>query len=239
MAVLLFFCTVLAESLRFCALPSDIQSLKSSTQIKKHYSDAKKYYIHKSNDPLVENMDLNVFMFLNGRELASYIQIDLGTCYSRSSRTKLPYLNLFCVTVTEGYRNQGLSYRVILESLEYLKKRHSLSKECIVALHLSPDDEKMPVAARAYYQLGFKKGVFSRYGPQEYTFKMDDLLNNSRDMFDVSDNPIICGGVGHYFLVFCKLGDVRKSHSLPANALEKTQKLFKILKNRQNGSSRT
>lgn len=234
MVILLLLCMVLAESLRFCALPSDIQSLKSSIQIEKHYAEVKKYYVRKSKDPLGENMDMNVFMLLSGRKLASYIQVSLSTCYFQSSRTRLPYLSLFSVTVTNEYRCQGLSYRIIIESLEYLKKRHRLAKNCIVALHLSPDDKKMPIAAKAYYRLGFRKGVFSKYGPQEYVFKGEDLLSNSRDLFDVADNPTIGCGEGYYFLVFCRLGDVRKGYPLPADALEKTQKLFEILKNRQN-----
>lgn len=226
---------VLAECLRFCALPSDIQSLKSGVQIGRHYAEVKKYYMHTSNDPLQDNMNMNVFMLLNGKRLASYIQIGLGSCYFQSSRTRLPYLNLFSVTVTEEYRKQGLSYRIILESLEYLRRRHHLPKDSIVALHLSPNDKKMPIAAKTYYRLGFKAGVFSMYGPQEYMFRMDDLQIKSRDLFDVAEDPTIGNGKGYFFLTFCRLGDVGQSHPLPPNALEKAQKLLEVLKSRQRG----
>lgn len=222
------------ENLRFTALPADIQSIKSDEQIKNHLNKVKTFYQSVPKFHVLETNNSNIFMYLNKSTLAAYIQIENNKCFNQKEKREIPYLNVYCVTVTDDYRGLGLSTKLFVEAIDYMTKRYSLPKETMIALHLSPNDMMMPVAANIYYKLGFIKGVISKYGPSEYSYKIEDLLKNAKDLFYLIDNPEMIVGDGYYFLSYCKLEDFNKKYSLPENSFEKTKKMFDILKERQN-----
>ena len=70
---------VIADDLRFCALPADIQSLKSSKQIDSHYATFREYYTIESSDPVMQCSNMNIFMYLDQKELAAFIEVTLKT----------------------------------------------------------------------------------------------------------------------------------------------------------------
>lgn len=218
---------------RYLALPCDIQSLKSSIQIQSYYQEVSSYFSFSPQDHLDELNDSNIFMILDKDTLIAYAQINIRTCYSQSLKKEYFYLNAYCVTVTDKYRNQGYSSKIFQYAIEYLTKRHKLDEDTILALHLSPNDPSMPLAALIYYKLGFRNGIFTKYGPSDYIYKIDDLMEKSRDLFYFSENPHKCNEEGYYFLLYCKLKDFNKRYQVPENGFEKTQNLFRVLTERK------
>jgi len=224
--------------LRLCALPANHrQAIKSNYQILEHYSLVKSYFNDRNFDAVSEATRSSIFMYLDKDKLAGFVSIDLKSAYDQNKKETIPYINIYMVTIIEEYRGQGLAKKIIVEAVEHLKKMHSLPKETIIALHLSPKDPCMPIAGLAYYKLGFRKGVFSDVGPVEYQHKINQLLENSQDLCLVADDPSIASGKGFYFLVFCKLGDLNVDLKIESESVyEKSEKLFGILKTRLEAS---
>ncbi|ELA42063.1 uncharacterized protein VICG_00912 [Vittaforma corneae ATCC 50505] len=222
-------------ALQFIALPSHNQAIKTYSQIDKYFKLSAVYFKGASGnlDSLVETAKKEVFMFLEGKELAAFLMVSKDKCYSISKREEYDFFSFYYCTVLEHYRGQGLSYKIMLDSVQYLKNLYKLRDNTILSLHISPYDDMMPVAARMYYSLGFRQGVFIKSGPNEMAHKIDELFYNSKDLFEIAQNEKTASGDGFYLMLYCKLKDFKKGHRVPNDAMDLTRKLYGILKRRQ------
>ena len=231
----LFFCWLfkIFSKIRFCALPDDIQSVKTYLQTTKYEQIVEKYFNYKTKDSIAEAVGFDVFMLLDGKELAGYVKFQRSKAYLAKSKKTFDFLSFYCFTITDQYKGKGLSNMLLEESIKYLKKRFNLSNDTIIALHLSPADEKMPLAAKIYYSYGFHKGLFIEYDPKEMLHSVERLFNESRDMLEVANKNEIPAGKGYFFLCHCLLKNFGKNKSTKRIDLKDTEKLFDILKKRK------
>lgn len=218
-------------SLRFVSLPSHSQAIKMYCQIDSHFKKVVEYY--KSNgvegDSLVETDKKEIFMYLDGKKMGAFLMVDNGKCYSIKERKEYGFLIFYYCTVIEEYRGKKLSYKLMKNSVESLRKTYNLHDDTFMTLHMSPYDKMMPVAAKMYYSLGFRQGMFIKYNPVEMRHKPEEIVLNSRNLFDVARNEHVGVGDGFYFLLYCRLKDFGKSYEIPENAIELTKKLYETL----------
>lgn len=225
----------LASSLRLFTLPSHNQTIKTYLQIDRYFRLTVPYFKGASGsfDSLVETTKNEVFMLLEGKELAAFLMASKDKCYSASKREEYDFFSFYYCAVRENYRGQGLSYKIMLDSVHYLKNLYKLKGSTILSLRISPYDEMMPVAAKTYYALGFRKGMFIKSSPKEMAHRIDELQRNSKDLFEVAQNEKMGSGDGFYFMLYCKLKDFRKGYKVPRDAVHLAERLYETLKKRQ------
>lgn len=232
-----FLILVLAE-VRLCALPHDVQSIKLKEQILNSENVLRNYFSYVPEDPVSENDGFDIFMLLDGKEILGYVKCLKASGYSSRERKEYAMISMYSFTVPEKYQGQGLSNRLLTDTLEYMKKRYKLAPDTLITLHLSPKDAKMPIAGRIYYSFGLTRGLFIKSDPRELAHSLDRLFDASRDMLDVINGKETGDGDGHYFMLFCKLKDFGKKKGRKAITIEDTTKLFNILKERKEKNER-
>lgn len=233
--------------LRFVPLPSSLQSIKTYNQVDRYFKEASSYFSPADIDTIKYFDDYDIFMFLDQKKLAAFLATNMTKCYSVSTRKSLDFISFYYCAITDPYRGQGLSYRIIQEAVKYLKDTYNLTGDTVLALHVSPKDEMMPVAAKVYYSIGFKKGLFIRSSPIEMIYQIDTVFEKSRDLMEVADDENVAYGDGYYFMIYCRLKDFHFQKSKPNNGKtnnvkinngnileEKTKKIFEIMKRRRN-----
>lgn len=229
--ILLWFLGVL--SLRFVGLPRNIQSIKMYDQIKRYYNEATAEFRYSDEDAINGTSFYNVNLLLEDKSLVASAYVDIKKAYSKKNRKEFDFLSFYYCMVSPQYRGQGFSYRIMLDSVNFLKKHYKLKEDTILALHVSPDDLLMPVAAKTYYGLGLRTGIFVRNGPSDISNDIDKLIVHSKDMLEVAENEYLGYGEGPFFMMWCRLKDFKRSKSVPENCVEKTKKLYEIMKKRK------
>jgi len=225
----------LVLSLRFVALPSHNQTIKSYSQIDRYFKTVTKYFkaVEGDIDSLLETTNKEIFMMLDDKKMASFLMVDRKTCYLLKERQAYPFLIFYYCTVVEEYRGKGLSYKIMKDGVDYLRRKYNLKDDTVMALHMSPFDSMMPVAAKMYYSLGFRRGMFIPHTPLQLSHKLDDIIASSRDMLEVAADEAAGVGDGYYFMVYCRLGDFGTGDPAPENTVELAQKLHETLKRRK------
>lgn len=198
----------LVLSHRFIALSSHNQSIKTYPQIENHFKEVLQHFSSSSHEnALAETINSEVFMILDNKQLAAFLLVRRDKCYSQRQRKAFDFLGFFFCLVTEKYRGLGLSYEIMKKSIEHLKKTYNLEDDTVLALHVSPFDKLMPVATRVYYRMGFKQGMFITREPKEMLYRLDELVEYSRNMLDVARDEAVGHGNGYYFILYCRLKD--------------------------------
>ena len=219
--------------IRFCVLPNNVQGVKLNEQLIKYDKIMSSYFHFSTSDVLNSIAGHDVYMLLDGKNLAGYVQYQRSKAYSLKNRKEFDFFTLYCFTVTNQYSGKGLSYRLLEDSINDLKKRYSLSDNSIIALHLSPNDLKMPIASKIYYSYGFRKGMFIKSDPKEMCHRLDELFKKSTDILDIVTNKKVGNGEGYYFLLFCHLKDLQNHRKTSNFQLKHGEILFEILKKRK------
>lgn len=239
--VLCFVLGHFCNNLRFVHLPSKIQAIKSYKQIESHYNLPRKIFrVSNDIDALSTTWLSDVFMYLDGKKTAAFMTFDIKTGYRKPSfsflskkKTKVPFISIFYVSVEKDYRGRGLSSRLFKEAISKIKVSMYLPPSTILALHISPKDDCMSFVCTLYYRLGFRKVLFCTHGPTTYKYNIDYMERESKDLYDLINNPTICNTDGYYLLMYCELKDFGKSYSIPKDALERGNKLFSICKKKK------
>lgn len=219
--------------MRFVPLPSSLQSIKTYDQIDRYFKEASSYFSPNDTDTIKYFSNYDIFMFLDRKNLAAFLITNMEKCYSISSRKIFDFVSFYFCTVPDSYRGRGLSYKIIDETVRYLKKTCDLKDDTVLALHVSPKDEMMPVAAKVYYSMGFRRGIFVESSPLEMVYQIDTLFEKSKDLIEVVDDEEKAYGKGYYFMMYCRLKDFNKFRAASNEILgEKTRRLFEMMKRR-------
>lgn len=220
-------------AIRFCALPGDIQSIKTHQQISKYEKIVEAYFNFQTEDRLAEGHGFDVFMLLDKAEMVGYVKSNVVKAYSFKNRKEYDLVSFYCFMISDSYAGQGLSYKLFDESVNFLKKQYNLKNDAILALHLSSLNQKMPIASKIYYSYGFVKGMFIEYDPRQMIYNLDEMFDQSKDMLDVINGIEPGHGTGPFFLLYCFLKDFGKNRSKREIKVKDTQKLFDMLAKRR------
>ncbi|KAM0679682.1 hypothetical protein GINT2_002090 [Glugoides intestinalis] len=198
-----------------------------------YYNEATNEFKHKSDDAVIGIGAYDVFIILDDKKLVASVYVYAEKGYSLKDRKAFDFLSFYYFMVSPQYRGQGFSYRLMLDSVNFLKKHYNLKEDAILALHVSPEDALMPIAAKTYYRLGFKTGVFVSNGPSDMAKSVDKLIVHSKDMLEVAENEELGYGKGPFFMMWCRLKDFKQYKAIPQNFMEKSRKLYEIMSKRK------
>lgn len=238
MILLLLLLRVLCEELRFVPLLKKNMALKSSRQIEKPYHMAMEYFGPGTPNFLFENWHYDVFLYMNGDDPVAFSRVAVERGYRNerrlrifgSRRVEVPYLCFYTVIVAEKYRGRGICGKLFADIVECLRKEMYMPETTILALHLSPVDPMMYVAAGVYYKLGFRNGVFSDVTPEHYAKDVDSLMEKSRDLYELAADPSLSGTRGRVMVLYCELKNFGIVKEPPADWLEKGKTMMDILR---------
>lgn len=237
LAPLLFLLVQCDRQMRFVALPADSQAIKSRSQIEKHYKAVQEVFNLKNRNAVQDNWNKDVFMYMDGREMVAFLQVENTVGYRNrrwyevlsGEKVGVPYVSFYCMTVVEKYKGRGISARFLTDVVEYLKKTKRISSDAMLALHLSPSDRDMYIAARIYYKLGFTRGAFGNNGPMDYRNDIDRFVTLAKDLYEVADDPSIANAADRYIVLYCPLKDFGTRHNPPKDAIQKGKLLMRFL----------
>lgn len=228
----------------FCAEPRFVPLLRQNTplksvhQIKRHYALVEKAFGLGRTDVLYENWNYSIFMYLDRGEAIAFAKAAIDSGYKRGGwfwggRVKVPYICFYGIVVADRYKGMGVCKGLFVEIVDYLKKELRLPEDTVLALHLSAQDPMMYIAARVYYKLGFRRGTFSRAGPEIFQTNIDEFLERSNDLYEIADDPTISTTEGSFLALYCELRDFGVCREPPAGWMEKGKALMGILRERQ------
>ena len=236
LAFLLFRTAALLDpQLRFISLPNDRQAIKCYEQLEHSFDLVRRNFNVPPSDTISRSTYYDVFMIRKGKDAASYLEVTVeDTCEYDEANTPRPikFITLYSLTVHESYRKMGLAQSIVTKAVADLAIRHGLNGDSILALHLSPRDEYMYVSAKFYYKLGFRRAMFLEKGPFEYRSRINALMGNSRDLFELIDDLEARKDNKYYVMLHTRLRDFGKEYVLPADSLLKTERLAGFCKGR-------
>ncbi|KAL6121433.1 hypothetical protein NUSPORA_01644 [Nucleospora cyclopteri] len=215
---------------RFVVLDSDYSAVKSLKQIKKHCVKVQNHFQNKFDITLDEGKSADHFMLLNKDELVAYIKTNKQN-YQRKTyfgTKKYVGLGIYNVCVDNKYKNNGYSKILMDKMVNYYKKKFSNHKTTLLTLHISCVDLYMVVAAKLYYNAGFRNFCWAVQGFEDFAFDLNYFDEHSVDFYKLAMDPNQCSKNGHYLASYCSLHNYRKGNlKAPSDFLAKG----KIIKN--------
>ncbi|ORD96671.1 hypothetical protein HERIO_1405 [Hepatospora eriocheir] len=225
----LIYSQSILNELRYVVLDSSKYPIKSTKQLSKHYKEVKNLFPgFNATFSLTKASKLDHFMILHKNQLVAFLVVDkLKGLINK--KTTVDVFGYFLVCVTPKYQNMGLSKKLMKFSVDYYKKNH---KDGYLALHISPKDESMALAAKVYYQMGFTKFTWCKYSFRDYLNNLDFYFDNFIDFyqtFEKKDSKI----KGGYLCSFIKITDfLSKKIKAPKNSLKEGERIKKLMTER-------
>ncbi|KAI5148092.1 hypothetical protein ENBRE01_0106 [Enteropsectra breve] len=230
--------------------------VKSYTMYERYYEEVYKLFPPPHYDPLSSSWTKNIFMYLDGDKLVAHCEVvvlsgvegfgrfrngkQANLEYAPVSRSvprltadyrkETKYISFYTIMVPEEYRGQGQSQMLMLGAIKDLKESMSLADDTVLTLHLSYKTDHMFVAAKNYYNLGFRKGIFVKRGPYEYLNKIEVVVDNARDLYDVCGDLEEINPDGPFFMLYCRLRDLKYQKAAPSDWAAKGKLLMEKLK---------
>ncbi|KAI4293544.1 hypothetical protein PAPHI01_2818, partial [Pancytospora philotis] len=155
--------------------------------------------------------------------------------FSFLSPRSVPFISFYAVFVADDYRGRGICGNFMKQIVAHLERKYALPAHTMLTLHLSPTDVCMPIAAHTYYKLGFTRGTYTPYCPNDFQYAIGNFIDSSHDIYAIADNPSLSRTQGAYLAMYCRLSEFAKSQKLPHDSLAKGKALQAILAERRAG----
>ncbi|KAI5173475.1 hypothetical protein PAEPH01_2011 [Pancytospora epiphaga] len=231
---------MLCKEYKFVALLERDGALKSSKQISSHFKYVNSYFLQDIKDSLSESWNYDTFMYLDGKDLVAYgmavavdgVETVKSSFYWTNKKRRTLVISLYSLLVVEKYRGQGLCEKLVMEIVGFLKNKKNLPSDTLFTLHISPKDPLMHIAAKIYYRMGFTRGVFCKRGPSQFHYDIDYLFNNSYDLYKIMKEPGAARQQGGFITLYCRLENLGKHKSLPADCIIIGKNLKEFLEKR-------
>ncbi|KAI5192670.1 hypothetical protein NECID01_2041 [Nematocida sp. AWRm77] len=136
-------------------------------------------YISEENEALRYRKNYVIFQGFHKNTLVSSVFI--SALYYRSndpqSLERHPVFEVYNLYVNPKYRGRRQSVMHLYKTLQYLQTVYNVTEDTLIGLHISPKDKFMEVAYALYRTIGFVRGSWCVYGPNDYRDEYDKLLD--------------------------------------------------------------
>lgn len=197
-----------ASACRLVEYFSNEQGIKVPEQIVDDYNMAEAAFgaMPKDFDHIFRHGNsMDIFQYKAEEELVGSVFLVRETFYGEAEGRLVSkhVVLIYSMYVSERYRGQGHSGRLLRSAAESLDRHYGLGGDFLLGLHVDPKDRDMELAFALYYNLNFRRGGLSMTDPQSKKYLLEEFLGYG-DPCDAIDGVGEAGGAGRYMVMFCR-----------------------------------